>query len=162
MNKLNLVDEVSIKEPVVYGKGNATKILALDCGIKYNIIRHLVKRGAEVKVVPWNYDFLKEVDAYDGLFISNGPGDPQTVKQTTENLRKLVNDPKFTKPIFGICLGNQLLGLAAGKANRATHGVVRLCGSLYDAQSTYISCLAPLLMREWWECRRPDQQVAFW
>ena len=61
MNKRNLVDEVSIKEPRIFGKGNPHKIMALDCGIKYNIIRHLVKRGAEVKVVPWNYDFVKEV-----------------------------------------------------------------------------------------------------
>ena len=64
-NKKNLVDEVSTKEVKVFGKGNPVKILAVDCGIKYNIIRHLVQKGAEVKVVPWNHDIVSEKD-YDG------------------------------------------------------------------------------------------------
>ena len=73
-NTRNLVDVVSRKEPQTYGSGDI-KIIAVDCGIKNNIIRDLAKRGATVKVVPWNYDFNKE--QYDGLFISNGPGDPR-------------------------------------------------------------------------------------
>ncbi len=68
-----------------YGKGNKIKILCLDCGVKENIIRNLVKRGAEVKVVPHNYDFTK--DKYDGLFISNGPGNPAFATDAINNIR---------------------------------------------------------------------------
>jgi carbamoyl-phosphate synthase (ammonia) len=75
-NTRNLVAEVSVKEPKIYGAGNALKIVAVDCGIKNNMIRILVDRGAEVKVVPWDHDLASEVDWMDGLFISNGPGDP--------------------------------------------------------------------------------------
>lgn len=64
-NKKHLVAEVSTKEVKVYGKGNPVKVLAVDCGIKYNIIRQLVQKGAEVKVVPWDHDIVKEKD-YDG------------------------------------------------------------------------------------------------
>jgi carbamoyl-phosphate synthase small subunit len=83
-NKKNLVAEVSVKEPKVYGTGKY-KIIAVDCGIKYNIIRSLIQLGdgnTTVKVVPWDYDFTKE--EYDGLFISNGPGDPSMVKETIQ------------------------------------------------------------------------------
>ena len=73
INKKHLVAEVSIKEPVTYGKGNPLKILAVDCGIKYNIIRCLVERGAEVKLVPHDHPLVNELEHHDGLFLSNGP-----------------------------------------------------------------------------------------
>jgi len=107
-NKDNLVDMVSIKQKEIYGKGE-NRILLIDCGVKYNIIRNLLKRDTTVIRVPWDYDFSRE--EYDGLFITNGPGDPKLCTATIDYLRKALTDDK---PIFGICLGNQLLGLAAG------------------------------------------------
>ena len=114
-NLRNLVAEVSTKSVKIYGKGNPVKILAVDCGVKYNIIRELVSRGAEVKLVPWDHDLYNELPHCDGIFLSNGPGDPTMCKKTIEELRKIINaDSSSVKPIFGICLGNQLLALAAG------------------------------------------------
>jgi len=107
-NLVNLVDEVSIREKKIYGQGKY-RILLIDCGVKYNIIRNLIKRDATVILVPWDYDFSTE--QYDGLFISNGPGDPKLCDVTINNLRKAIQQDI---PIYGICLGNQLLGLAAG------------------------------------------------
>ena len=107
-NKDNLVQQVSIQEKKVYGNGKY-RILLVDCGVKYNIIRNLLKRDTTVVVVPWDYDFTTE--AYDGLFISNGPGDPKECKATIRNLQKVLAGDI---PIYGICLGNQLLALAAG------------------------------------------------
>jgi carbamoylphosphate synthase small subunit len=100
--------QVSIKEKHVYGNGKY-KIVLVDCGVKYNIIRNLTKRDATVILVPWDYDFSKE--EYDGLFISNGPGDPKKCDITIHNIKAALGEDK---PIFGICLGNQLLALAAG------------------------------------------------
>ena len=114
-NVRNLVAEVSTKEIVYYGKGNPLKILAVDCGIKSNIIRMLVDRGAEVKLVPWDYDIYNDLPNVDGVFISNGPGDPTRCVKTISELKKVINAPDdLLKPVFGICLGNQLLALAAG------------------------------------------------
>jgi carbamoyl-phosphate synthase (ammonia) len=114
-NARHLVDEVSIKDVRVYGKGNPTKIIAVDCGMKFNMIRQLVKRGAELTVVPWDYPFAAEMHKFDGLFLSNGPGDPTMCQATINELEKVVTCPDSeVKPIFGICLGNQLVGLAAG------------------------------------------------
>lgn len=107
-NKKNLVGEVSIKEKVIYKRGR-TRVLAVDCGIKGSILRCFLKRNITVIRVPWDYDFTKE--EYDGLFISNGPGDPKQCKKTIHNLKAAL---KSDKPVFGICLGNQLLALAAG------------------------------------------------
>ncbi|MCK5283487.1 MAG: glutamine-hydrolyzing carbamoyl-phosphate synthase small subunit, partial [Nanoarchaeota archaeon] len=107
-SKFNLVDEVSIKKPEIYGKGKI-KIMLIDCGCKNNIIRSFVRRNVKVIRVPWNYDFSD--CPYDGLFISNGPGDPKIAKETIENIRIALQKEK---PTFGICLGNQLLALAAG------------------------------------------------
>jgi carbamoyl-phosphate synthase small subunit len=104
----NLVDQVSIKEKKVYGKGKY-KIMLVDCGVKYNIIRCFIERDATVIRVPYDYDI--HADEYDGLFISNGPGDPKRCEATITNLTKAIH---AEKPIFGICLGNQLLALAAG------------------------------------------------
>ncbi len=107
-NQDNLVSQVSITRKEVYGNGRY-RILLIDCGVKYNIIRYLLQRDTTVIRVPWDYDFFNE--SYDGLFISNGPGDPKQCKDTVRNLTRA-----FSKdiPIMGICLGNQLMALASG------------------------------------------------
>ncbi|KAJ8377767.1 hypothetical protein AAFF_G00253830 [Aldrovandia affinis] len=107
----NLVKEVSMKEPKVFNPSGSVRITAVDCGIKYNQIRCLCQRGARVTVVPWDHPL--DSNDFDGLFISNGPGDPQFCKETIENIRKVVcvDNPK---PVFGICLGHQLLSLVIG------------------------------------------------
>ena len=107
-NKDNLVAQVCTKEKKVYGNGRY-QILLIDCGVKYNIIRNLLKRDATVTVVPYDWDISKE--SYDGLFISNGPGDPKQCMATIASLSKVLENDI---PIYGICLGNQLLALAAG------------------------------------------------
>ncbi|WP_324674633.1 glutamine-hydrolyzing carbamoyl-phosphate synthase small subunit [Hymenobacter sp. GOD-10R] len=107
-NQDNLVDAVSIPEVQRYGTGKH-KIVLVDCGTKSNIIRCLLKRDVELIRVPWDYDF-NTID-YDGLFLSNGPGDPKTCEPTIGHLKTAYGTEK---PIFGICLGNQLMGLAAG------------------------------------------------
>lgn len=107
-NKRNLVAEVSCSDIVTYGNGDI-KVVLVDCGCKYNIIRCLVDRGVTVIRVPWNYDFT-QLD-YDGVMLSNGPGDPQMCGEVVNNISKAM---KIGKPIFGICLGNQLLSIAAG------------------------------------------------
>jgi carbamoyl-phosphate synthase (ammonia) len=81
--------------------------------MKNNIIRCLVDRGAEVKVVPWDHDLTKEYEWCDGLFISNGPGDPAMAQKTIDNLKPILAQDS-PKPTFGICMGNQLVCLAAG------------------------------------------------
>ena len=111
----HMVSEVSTKEIKTYGKGNPIKIMGVDCGMKYNMIRLLVDRGCELTIVPWDHPFAADLHKYDGLFLSNGPGDPTSCDKTIEQLRQAINVPDDqVKPIFGICLGNQLLGLAAG------------------------------------------------
>jgi len=107
-NQENLVAKVSTNERKVYGSGRY-RILLLDCGVKYNIIRYLLKRDTTVIRVPWDHDISNE--EYDGVFISNGPGDP---KRCTATIRTLSRCFESDTPIFGICLGNQLMGLAAG------------------------------------------------
>ncbi|CCK73600.1 bifunctional carbamoylphosphate synthetase/aspartate transcarbamylase NDAI_0G06170 [Naumovozyma dairenensis CBS 421] len=121
-NTQNLVSLVSTQEPKLYTPpkegidlqtgpdGKTLRILAIDVGMKYNQIRCFVNRGVELKVVPWNYDFTSE--EYDGLFISNGPGDPSVLDDLTKRLTSVV-EAKRT-PIFGICLGHQLLARATG------------------------------------------------
>lgn len=107
-DKDNLVAQVSTKEKKVFGNGS-NRVLLIDCGCKYNIIRNLLKRDTTVTMVPWDYDFSNE--EYDGLFISNGPGDPKMCTETIKNLARAFEEDK---PIYGICLGNQLMALAAG------------------------------------------------
>lgn len=107
-NVENLVAKTSTKEVKTYGAGDL-KIVLVDCGCKNNIIRCLIKRGAIVTVVPWDYDFTTM--NYDGVMISNGPGDPSKCGATVANIKKAF---EVGKPIFGICMGNQLLGVAAG------------------------------------------------
>ena len=108
-NLRNLVAEVSVKDKTVYNKGGGKKIVLVDCGAKLNIIRSLIKRGCEVIRVPWNYDFSKE--EFDGLLISNGPGDPKMADITIKNVAAAMEKDI---PVFGICLGNQIMALAAG------------------------------------------------
>ncbi len=107
-NNENLVAKVSTEKVITYGNGS-TRILLVDCGVKYNIIRHFLKRDTTVIRVPWDYDYSKE--NYDGLFISNGPGNPKMCETTINHLSESL---KEEIPIFGICLGNQLLALASG------------------------------------------------
>jgi len=107
-NLENLVNLVSIPQKQVYGNGKY-KILLIDCGVKNNIIRHLLERDTTVIRVPWDYDYSHE--DYDGLFISNGPGDPT---QCTVTVKNLATSFQKDQPIFGICLGHQLMALAHG------------------------------------------------
>lgn len=107
-NKRNLVDEVSIKKPVVYEKG-AKRIALVDCGVKNNIIRAFLNRDISVVRCPWDYNFLDE--KVDGILISNGPGDPKMCGATIENVKKAM---KKNIPMLGICLGSQIMALAAG------------------------------------------------
>ena len=107
-NEENLVARVSIKKRRVYGDG-PLKIIAVDCGMKENIVRSMTRPETTLIRVPWDYDFTTE--EYDGLLLSNGPGDPTMCAATITNIRKAMSEGK---PILGICLGNQLLALAAG------------------------------------------------
>ena len=107
-NKENLVAAASIQQKEIHGNGEH-KVVLIDCGVKNNIIRCLLERNATVIRVPWDYDFSDE--EYDGIFISNGPGDPARCEKTVANIQKVI---KTEKPIMGICLGNQLLARAAG------------------------------------------------
>lgn len=109
-NKENLVAKTSCKEVMKYGEDDAKKtVILVDCGVKHNIVRCLTRRGVKVIRVPWNYDYTEI--PYDGVFISNGPGDPDMASETVEILRKAMGTGK---PICGICMGNQLLSKAAG------------------------------------------------
>lgn len=107
-NLENLVAKVSCKNVETYGNGK-NRIVLVDCGCKYNIIRCLLARDTTVIRVPWDYDF-STID-YDGVMLSNGPGDPQHCRATVANIKKAMH---IGKPIFGICMGNQLLSIAAG------------------------------------------------
>ncbi|MDD3033267.1 MAG: glutamine-hydrolyzing carbamoyl-phosphate synthase small subunit [Bacteroidales bacterium] len=107
-NLISQVDLVSCKDVMHYGSGKK-KVVLVDCGVKHNIIRCLVKRGVEVIRVPWNFDF--HTIEYDGLFISNGPGNPDFCTTAVENIAKAY---QMDKPIFGICMGNQLMAKAGG------------------------------------------------
>ncbi len=107
---VNFVDRVSTKEIIRYNEGAGKKVVLVDCGVKANIIRSLITRGVEVIRVPWNYDYTG-MD-YDGLFLGNGPGDPDMCNDAVEIIRKQMSMSK--KPICGICMGNQLLSKAAG------------------------------------------------
>ena len=107
-NQENLVEQVTCDKVQEYGHGKY-KVLLVDCGLKNNIMRCLLKYDVTIIRVPWNYDY-KDVD-YDGLFISNGPGDPAKCTVAVEHLKQAIAQDR---PIMGICLGNQLLALAAG------------------------------------------------
>ena len=108
---INWVEKVSCKEVIRYNEGADKKVVLVDCGVKANIIRCLIRRGVEVIRVPWDYDFNQL--EFDGLFLANGPGDPEQCGKTVEHIRTFLNN-KEVRPCMGICLGNQLLARAAG------------------------------------------------
>ena len=116
-NSYNVVADVSCRKSWTAGNGRK-KVILIDCGTKLNIVRELIKRDCTVEIVPWgtnvrNYE-------YDGVFISNGPGDPTKCKKTIKNIKAVL---KEDKPIFGVCLGNQLLALASGaKTQKLPYG----------------------------------------
>ncbi|KAJ3910288.1 carbamoyl-phosphate synthase [Lentinula edodes] len=117
----NLVDQISTKEPYEINPSGSLKIALLDFGAKANILRSLIRRGAAVTVLPWNYDFNAVRDQYDGLFLSNGPGDPTHCMEAALKLRPTLEE--WSKPVFGICMGHQIIGMAAGlDAYRMTFG----------------------------------------
>lgn len=120
---VNFVDRVSCKEIISYSaQGTETpetapSVVLVDCGVKANIIRCLVRRGLNVVRVPWDYDF--NTLSFDALFLANGPGDPDMCVAAVDNIRKFMEaearKPEAeVRPIMGICMGNQLLSKAAG------------------------------------------------
>ncbi len=123
-----------LQNPYTVNPGGFPRICAVDCGMKNNQIRCLVKRGARVDVVPWNHS-LNEAE-YDGLFLSNGPGDPEKAAETIQNLTRVLNAER-AKPIFGICLGHQLLAKVCRSIDRHTYVVV------------YVVFVSPCLAGHW-------------
>lgn len=120
MNGLELASKVSTKEPYFYGEENASyKISALDIGIKKNILRNLAERDCYIKVFPYNASF-EDMKAFnpDGYFLSNGPGDPEPLTEAIETTKQIIASGK---PLFGICLGHQVLALANGISTYKMH-----------------------------------------
>ena len=107
---VNFVDRVSCKDIIKYNEGAGKRVVLVDCGVKANIIRNLIERGLEVVRVPWNHDYTGM--EFDGLFLGNGPGDPDLCQEAVDILRQQMN--KSRKPICGICMGNQLMAKAGG------------------------------------------------
>lgn len=107
-NKNNLAAEASIKEPKLYSKGKK-KLVFVDCGAKNNILQAFLRRDISILRVPHDYNFFNE--KFDGIIFSNGPGDPKQCKTTIENAKKAMS---LNIPMLGICLGCQIMGLAAG------------------------------------------------
>lgn len=129
---VNFVDKVSCRDVIRYNEGAGKKVVLVDCGVKANIIRCLIKRGVEIIRVPWNYDYT-DMD-FDGLFLANGPGDPDMCEDAVNVLRKQMQMSR--KPICGICMGNQLLAKAGGAriyklkyGHRSHNQPVRLVGT---------------------------------
>ncbi|MBE7660422.1 glutamine-hydrolyzing carbamoyl-phosphate synthase small subunit [Tenacibaculum finnmarkense] len=120
MEGLELASKVSTKEPYFIGDENASlKISALDIGIKKNILRNLVKRDAYIKVYPYNATFEQMSDFNpDGYFISNGPGDPEPLVAAQNTAKEII---KRNLPLFGICLGHQVIALANGISTYKMH-----------------------------------------
>ncbi len=108
---VNWVEKVSCKEVITYNQGAGKKVVLVDCGVKANIIRCLLNRGVEVIRVPWDYDFNQL--EFDGLFLANGPGNPEQCGKTVKHIKTFLEN-KEVRPLMGICLGNQLLARAAG------------------------------------------------
>lgn len=129
---VNFVAKVSCKDVIRYNEGAGKKAVLVDCGVKANIIRCLIDRGVEVIRVPWNYDYTNM--KFDGLFLGNGPGDPDLCNEAVEILKRHISQTR--KPICGICMGNQLLAKAGGATiyklkygHRSHNQPVRMVGS---------------------------------
>jgi carbamoyl-phosphate synthase small subunit len=108
----NLTAQISTTQPFTLNEGGDVHIAVMDFGTKANILRSLVRRNARVTVLPWDFDFHSIRDQFDGLFLTNGPGDPNHLHKAVDNLRLTLQS--WQKPIFGICMGHQIIGLAAG------------------------------------------------
>ncbi len=145
-NQENLIAQVSSTAVTRLGQGEKTIVL-LDCGAKRNIQRCLVKRNVEVVTIPWDYDLFAAQNEFhfDGLLISNGPGDPKWAKQTIETIRTALEN---TIPTLGICMGNQLLTLAAG-------------GDTYKMKFGHRSQNQPCVMRNTQRCYITTQNHGF-
>ncbi len=133
---VNFAEQVSCKDVITYkaegedADGKAPRVVLVDCGVKASIIKSLTNKGIEVVRVPWDYDFNGM--EFDALFLANGPGDPNMCGATVENIRKFLQNPEV-RPCMGVCMGNQLLALAAGAqvyklkyGHRSTNQPVRL------------------------------------
>ncbi|KAG8235698.1 hypothetical protein J437_LFUL014042, partial [Ladona fulva] len=110
-NERNLVEEVSTKEIRTYNESGSIRILAIDLGLKFAQLRCLCKRGARVDLVPWNSNIAEKVQHYDGVFLSNGPGDPRDLGSVVDEISQVF---ELDIPVFGICMGHQVMSLAAG------------------------------------------------
>ena len=168
-NKENLVEAVSIKKPrvisppqskaLLHPNGRPVRVLVVDIGLKYNQLRCLLSRGVEVMVVPWDYDFPRLAGKdYDGLFLSNGPGDPATLTKTVTHIAEAMKEGRT--PIFGICLGHQLLARAAGastlkmKFGNRGHNIPctnLLSGKCYITSQNHGFAVDSMTLPEGWE-----------
>ncbi|KAI9829844.1 MAG: hypothetical protein M1819_005942 [Sarea resinae] len=168
-NLRNLVADVSTREPQLYSpdptralkhpSGRPVRVVCVDVGLKYNQLRCLVSRGVEVLRVPWDYDFPRLAGKdYDGLFISNGPGDPAMLAITVQHIAAALKEART--PIFGICLGHQLLARAAGastlkmKFGNRGHNIPctnLLSGKCYITSQNHGYAVDALNLPEQWE-----------
>ncbi|MBR1706890.1 MAG: glutamine-hydrolyzing carbamoyl-phosphate synthase small subunit [Bacteroidales bacterium] len=149
-----LVARVSCKEPLHYGAGRK-RVVLVDCGVKHNILRCLVSRRIEVVRVPWDYDFTG-LDC-DGFFLSNGPGDPAVCGVTIASIRRVLQGDR---PVFGVCLGSQLMALAAGArtfklpyGHRSHNQPVRLVGTdrCFITSQNHGYAVDPATLPDGWE-----------
>ncbi|KAL8870110.1 MAG: hypothetical protein Q9174_003767, partial [Haloplaca sp. 1 TL-2023] len=146
-------------DALYHPSGRMLRVVCVDVGLKYNQLRCLVRRGVEVLTVPWNYDFPKLLDQdYDGLFISNGPGDPAMLDSTVRNITTALEENRT--PIFAICLGHQLLARAAGaktlkmKFGNRGHNIPctsRLTKKCYITSQNHGYAVNPASLSEGWE-----------
>lgn len=151
---VNFVAQVSCQQVIRYNEGAKKKVILVDCGVKHNIIRCLIRRGVEVIRVPWDYDF--NTIPSDGLFLSNGPGNPDTCQVLVDHIRTYMCSHK---PIAGICMGNQLLGKAAGATiyklpygHRSHNQPVRMLGTercFITSQNHGYAVDASTLSKDW-------------
>lgn len=163
-NSINYVNVVSTPEIKTYkpvsdkDSSQPKKVLMVDCGAKNNIIRCLTSRGVEVIRVPWNHDFNNM--EFDGLFISNGPGNPEQCEEAIKNIRKFISNPDETRPLMGICMGNQLLAKAAGAGiyklkygHRSHNQPVRMEGTnrCFITSQNHGFAVDPSTLEEGWE-----------
>jgi len=157
-NTRNLISEVSTKLPYEVNPTGDVRIALIDCGVKQNIIRCLAQRGAAITVLPWNTKIAKTAHEYDGVFVSNGPGNPIHASVTANNVRALFDT--VDRPVFGICMGNLIVGMAAGlhtyKLRFGNRGHNQPAINLHDGRCSITSqnhgyALADQVMPEGWE-----------